>query len=45
MTDEEGREPENETDGARWRLIYLAVLVFTVLVISALWLFSRAFSS
>ncbi|MDQ3585494.1 MAG: hypothetical protein M3407_06945 [Acidobacteriota bacterium] len=29
----------------RWRAIYLAVVLFTVLVIGALWLFSRAFSS
>lgn len=31
--------------GTRWRVIYLAVVLFTVLVIGALWLFSRAFSS
>jgi len=30
---------------ARWYPVYAAVVVFTVLVIAALWWFSRAFSS
>ncbi len=30
---------------ARWRPVYAAVVVFTVLVIVALWWFSRAFSA
>lgn len=34
-----------EDGGARWRAVYAAVVVFTVLVIFALWWFSRAFSS
>ncbi len=31
-------------DDARWRPVYLAVVVTTALVIAALWVFSRAFS-
>ena len=30
---------------ARWHPVYAAVVVFTVLVIAALWWFSRAFSA
>ena len=30
---------------ARWHVIYMAVIVFTVLVITALYFFSRRFSS
>ncbi len=40
------RDSQPATDReTRWGLIYLAVVLFTVLVIGALWLFSRAFSS
>lgn len=35
---------ERERD-ARWHPVYAAVVVFTVVVIAALWWFSRAFSS
>lgn len=40
-------EKENELreQDARWHVIYLAVIVFTVAVIAALWFFSRSFSS
>ncbi|HZH30206.1 MAG TPA: hypothetical protein VEY11_05545 [Pyrinomonadaceae bacterium] len=34
----------NEQD-ARWHVIYVAVIVFAVLVITALYFFSRHFSS
>lgn len=37
---EEGRD-----DGGRWVPVYVAVVIVTVLVITSLWLFSRAFSS
>jgi hypothetical protein len=30
---------------SRWHPVYLAVIVVTVLVIAALWVFSRAYSS
>jgi hypothetical protein len=30
---------------ARWHPVYLAVIVVTALVIAALWVFSRAYSS
>ena len=39
------RERELSDEDARWHVVYIAVLVFTVLVITALWFFSRAFSS
>lgn len=43
---ESERERESERAGdARWRPVYAAVVAFTVLVIAALWWFSRAFSS
>jgi hypothetical protein len=35
----------DETDDTRWGAIYASALVFTALVILAMWLFSRAFSS
>ena len=42
-------KPENEAElrelDARWHVIYVAVIVFTVAVIAALWFFSRQFSS
>jgi len=43
----EGRRvvPEVGREDGRWFPVYAAVLVFTVLVIMSLWLFSRAFSS
>lgn len=31
-------------DDARWYPVYAAVIVFTALVIAALWAFSRAYS-
>lgn len=41
--------PETERDlseqDARWHVVYVAVLVFAVLVITALYFFSRQFSS
>jgi uncharacterized membrane protein YvbJ len=41
--------PETEQElgeqDARWHVVYLAVIVFAVLVISALYFFSRYFSS
>ena len=36
---------EEAGDEAWWRRIYLAVIIFTALVILGLWGFSRAFSS
>ncbi|HEX8456063.1 MAG TPA: hypothetical protein VF656_01980 [Pyrinomonadaceae bacterium] len=40
------RERElNKADDARWYVVYVAALVSTVLVILALWFFSRWFSS
>ena len=33
-----------ERDAAFWRRVYAAVVVFTVLVVTALWAFSRYFS-
>lgn len=42
----ESSEPDSDAvRDARWRPVYAAVLVFTVLVIVALWWFSRAFSA
>lgn len=38
-------EPVNELPDAWWHKIYVAVIVSTVLVISALWTFSKYFSS
>ncbi|MDQ1610412.1 MAG: hypothetical protein QOG00_343 [Pyrinomonadaceae bacterium] len=38
-------ERELSEQDARWHVIYLAVIVFAVLVITALYLFSRYFSS
>lgn len=41
--------PETERElserDARWHVVYVAVIVFTVAVITALWFFSRSFSS
>jgi uncharacterized membrane protein YvbJ len=36
---------ELREEDARWHLIYVAVVVFAVLVITSLYLFSRQFSS
>jgi hypothetical protein len=38
-------ERELSEQDARWHVIYLAVIVFAVLVITALYFFSRRFSS
>lgn len=38
-------EQELSEQDARWHIIYLAVIVFAVLVITALYFFSRYFSS
>lgn len=38
-------ERELSEEDARWHVVYVAVVVFTVLVIAALWFFSRWFSS
>lgn len=44
-----GEVKDNNREGARgdsrWYPVYLAVLVVTALVIAALWVFSRAYSS
>ena len=42
-TPESARELSEQD--ARWHVIYVAVIVFTVAVIAALWFFSRWFSS
>ena len=39
------RAEPGEGDDSRWGKVYAAVIVFTVVVIAALWAFSRAFSS
>jgi uncharacterized membrane protein YvbJ len=39
------KEQELREEDARWHVIYVAVIVFAVLVITALYLFSRQFSS
>ncbi len=40
------RAPAGEPlDEAWWRRVYLAVIIFTALVILSFWAFSRAFSS
>lgn len=39
------KERELREEDARWHVIYVAVIVFAVLVITALYLFSRQFSS
>ena len=39
------KEKELREQDARWHVVYVAVLVFTVVVIAALWFFSRRFSS
>ena len=39
------RERELSEQDARWHVVYVAVILFTVAVIAALWFFSRAFSS
>ncbi len=36
---------ERRDDAPRWNLIYLLVLVYTALLITALWIFTRYFSS
>ena len=38
-------ERELSAQDARWHVVYIAVIVFTVAVITALWFFSRSFSS
>jgi len=38
-------ERELSEQDARWHVVYVAVIVFAVLVISALYFFSRYFSS
>jgi uncharacterized membrane protein YvbJ len=38
-------EQELSEQDARWHIIYVAVIVFAMLVIAALYLFSRYFSS
>jgi hypothetical protein len=38
-------ERELSDEDARWHVIYVAVIVFAALVITALYLFSRWFSS
>ncbi|WP_352431146.1 hypothetical protein [Pyrinomonas sp.] len=35
---------ENEQEEARWPRVYLAVVIYTVALIGALWLFSAVFS-
>ena len=40
-----GTERELADEDARWHVVYVAVIVFTVFVIAALWFFSRRFSS
>ena len=40
-----GQQDSDAVRDARWRPVYAAVVVFTALVIAALWWFSRAFSS
>ncbi|MEJ7577919.1 MAG: hypothetical protein WKF74_13055 [Pyrinomonadaceae bacterium] len=37
--------PEKRDDAPRWNLIYLLVLIYTALLITALWISSRYFSS
>ena len=39
----EQRKPTQAFDDWRWPAVYLAVIIFNVLVITALWLFSRAY--
>jgi hypothetical protein len=36
---------DDASQDARWYPVYVLVLVFTVIVITALWLFSKTFSS
>ena len=38
-------DPSEELPDAWWHKVYLAVMVVTVVVISALWAFSRYFGS
>ncbi|HEY1404610.1 MAG TPA: hypothetical protein VGB05_10820 [Pyrinomonadaceae bacterium] len=38
-------ERELSEQDARWHIVYVAVIVFAVLVITALYFFSRQFSS
>jgi hypothetical protein len=42
MSEENSRD--NGRDAAFWRRIYLAVIAFTFIVVTALWAFSRYFS-
>ncbi len=35
---------ENDREEARWRRVYIGVVVYTAALIGALWLFSAAFS-
>ena len=41
---ESGRAAQVAGD-ARWHRVYLLVIVWTIVVIAALWLFSKTFSS
>jgi hypothetical protein len=41
----EDSEGEGARGDSRWYPVYLAVLVVTALVVAALWVFSRAYSS
>jgi hypothetical protein len=41
---EAAENPAEEKPGAFWRRVYFAVIVTTILVIAALWAFSRHFS-
>jgi hypothetical protein len=45
MKPEPSERESNRVRDARWHPVYAAVVLFTVLVIAALWWFSRAFSS
>ena len=45
QTDAARERLKEEHDDRSWYPVYFGVLVFTVLVISALWAFSRYFSS
>jgi hypothetical protein len=45
MKSEPSEVETNRVRDARWHPVYAAVVIFTVLVIAALWCFSRAFSA
>lgn len=44
MSEDAGGERRRADGDARWYPVYAAVVVFTALVITALWAFSRAYS-